>query len=70
MKTSLFFLLYTNKVLMQQAKELITILTIYGTQQTFNVQAENCMDLLSNKLLQKNSTIVLKPWDLMVTIQQ
>ena len=41
-----------------------------GTPQTFTLHSVNCIDLLSNKLLQKNSTVVLKPWDLMVTIQQ
>ena len=41
-----------------------------GTPQTFTLYSVNCMDLLLNKLSKKNSTVVLKPWDLMLLIQQ
>lgn len=40
------------------------------TPQTFTLHSVNCMDFLLNKLLQKSSTVVLKPWHLMVTTQQ
>lgn len=41
-----------------------------GAAQTFNLQPENTIDLLFAKPLQKNSMVVLKPWNVLITGHQ